>query len=156
MSYIPLATVTLGGSDADILFSNIPATFKDLVLTFTASTTNGVAVRVRPNSDAANGSTVYMYGTGSAAASSTNSAIDLFYTDSSSTYSGTLHFMDYAATDKHKTILCRSGAGSSASGNFVWAYAQRWASTSAISSLLIVTSSSTMAAGSTLSLYGVV
>lgn len=156
MSYIPLATVTLGGSDADILFSNIPATFKDLVLTFSASTSNGVGVRVRPNSDASNGSSVFMYGTGSSTASSTASVIDLFYTDSSSTpYSGTLHFMDYAATDKHKTILCRSGAGSSASGNFIWAYAQRWASTSAINSLLVITSSNTMAAGSTLSLYGV-
>lgn len=156
-TYTALATVTLGGSDNEIIFNSIPGTYRDLIVVFDgATTTVNVALRIRPNSDSANGNSVYMYGTGSSAASGTASNMDFFYTDSTSRYSGVLQIMDYSATDKHKTMLVRTGAGSSDPNNFVWAFAQRWASTSAITSLQLITSSSTITAGSTFSLFGIV
>ena len=156
-TYTPLATITLGSAASTVTFSNIPTTgYRDLVLAFQVSTTAaGVGIRFRPNSDSANGSSVYMYGTGSGQASGTASVMDIIYIDSTSVYSGTLQLFDHAQTDKHKTALVRSGSGSSAGGNFVWAFAHRWASTTAVSSFQLVTSSSTMTAGSTFSLYGI-
>ena len=70
MSYIPLATVTLGGSDADIVFSNIPATFKDLVLVIAGTSDNNTGLYLRFNGDTgSNYTTVGMYGNGSSAIS---------------------------------------------------------------------------------------
>jgi hypothetical protein len=56
---------------------------------------------------------------------------------------------DYSTTDKHKTNLIRVG---SASGR-VFAYAQRWAQTTAINSVSIRTNQ-TFSVGTTFSLYG--
>jgi hypothetical protein len=60
--------------------------------------------------------------------------------------------MDYSATDKHKTVLVRSNAASTG----VEAIAQRWASTAAITSILVFPSTGSWAAGGTFSLYGIV
>lgn len=157
-TYTPIASVTLTSATSSVLFNNLPTTgFRDLVLTFQASTTAaGVGVRFRPNSDAGNASSVYMYGVNaSTVASSTASVMDIFYTDATTPYSGTLQIMDYARTDKHKTALIRSGSGSSTNGSFVWAFAHRWASTAPITSFELVTSSSTLTAGSTFNLFGI-
>jgi hypothetical protein len=59
--------------------------------------------------------------------------------------------MDYSATDKHKTVLSR--ANNAANG--VTAIAGRWASTSAITSIVLTFQSSSLATGSTVALYGV-
>jgi FAD/FMN-containing dehydrogenase len=64
----------------------------------------------------------------------------------------TVQVMDYTATDKHKTALVRSN--NAAFG--VEAHAVRYASTSAVTSLLVFPSSGNWAAGGTFSLYGVV
>jgi hypothetical protein len=61
-------------------------------------------------------------------------------------------FMDYSATDKHKTVLNRSN--NAAITTFGWA--SRWANTAAITSIAIdTTSAGVFAAGSTFSLFGV-
>jgi hypothetical protein len=63
------------------------------------------------------------------------------------------HIMDYSATDKHKTVLARSNDASMVT----YASASRWASTNAITSILIDPDSTTqIAVGSTLSLYGII
>jgi hypothetical protein len=60
--------------------------------------------------------------------------------------------MDYSATDKHKTVISRgNGPDFEISGT-----AARWPSTSAITSVAARAGASTFAAGSTLSLYGVI
>jgi hypothetical protein len=159
-TYVSLATITLGSTEADIVFSSIPATYRDLILVANFSVTAsspGVAVRIRPNSATTNFSEVVMYGTGSGSGTSSTSSsnIDLNYTDATSAQTAIAQFMDYSATDKHKTILRRSGSGASGS-NYVWAAAGRWADTTAITSIQLITSSSTLTSGSTFSLFGIV
>ena len=155
-TYVPLATITLASTDSEIVFSSIPATYRDLVLVGNfAASANGVAIRIRPNSATTGFSEVVMYGTGSGSGvSSTSSNIDLNYSDTTAQQVAIAHIMDYSATDKHKTILRRSGSGASGS-NYVWAAAGRWASNDAINAIQLITSSSTLAIGSTFSLYGV-
>ena len=62
----------------------------------------------------------------------------------------TASFMDYSATDKHKTVLIRANHP----GETV-ACAGRWANTAAITSITINTAS-TFVIGSVFSLYGIV
>jgi hypothetical protein len=59
--------------------------------------------------------------------------------------------MDYSATDKHKTSLIRGNDA----GAEVIAHAQRWASTSAVTSVRALITANNFASGSTFSLYGI-
>jgi hypothetical protein len=155
-TYTPLATVTLGSSASSVTFSNIPATYRDLILVPRWIGTGGVALRIRPNSDSGNATSVNMRGNGSTTGSGTGTTIEFAYADGGGDYVGTVQFMDYSATDKHKTVLTRSSNGDLSGTNYVWAFAARWASTSAMTSLVLIQSSGNIAAGSTFNLYGVI
>jgi len=158
-TYTPLATVTLGSSASSVTFSNIPATYRDLVLVSNSRLSSGAGqLFYRFNSDVgSNYSFVWMSGNGS----STNSAsitTSLIFTsnnindstDNWSTY--TLNLLDYSATDKHKTALLKSdNSAISAIRN-----ASRWANTSAINNITVNTSGGTFVSGSNFSLYGVI
>jgi apolipoprotein N-acyltransferase len=58
--------------------------------------------------------------------------------------------MDYIATDKHKTMLSRSSYRNIQTR----AWALRWANTGAVNSVIVDADGSSLAAGSTLDLYG--
>lgn len=161
-TYTALATVTLGGSDSEIIFGSIPATYRDLVLVIQArgTITTFTNVQVQFNSDTgSNYSTVAMYGTGSSAASYSETATNITLeqiarsSDTSGVFTPIItQVMDYSATDKHKTVLTRNS--STVSGNVV-ALASRWASTSAITSIRMFPFGGSFATGSTFSLYGI-
>ena len=91
-----------------------------------------------------------MFGNGSTTASNTESRI-VGATSNTSSSTMILQIFDYAATDKHKTFLLRSDKSSN-----TIAYAARWAQTTAITSLVLVPETSTLSAGSTFNLYGVI
>jgi hypothetical protein len=148
-TYTPLATVTLGSSASSVTFSSIPATYRDLILVSSPLHPSDAGILLRPNNSASDGSNVYMFGNGSITASGPESRI-LAGTANTSTSTMILQIFDYAATDKHKTFLLRSDKSSN-----VIAYAQRWAQTTAITSLVLVPESSTLSAGSTFALYGI-
>jgi hypothetical protein len=154
-TYTPLATVTLGSSAASVTFSSIPATYRDLILVITAR--NNVAatqpMSVRPNNDTGNGSRVVMFGDGSSTGSGADSSLVLGTLPTSTGQYNQFHLdvFDYAATDKHKSMLSRARWAAVA----VDAQALRWASTSAITSLVFVSAGS-FDVGSTFSLYGVI
>jgi hypothetical protein len=64
------------------------------------------------------------------------------------------NIMDYSATDKHKTILSRSN---DKSGDAVWANANRWASTNAVTSIEVYTGTArSYTSATTVTLYGIV
>lgn len=157
-TYDLIASNVLTSSASSVTFSSIPATYRDLVLVMqpsASSSNSGMAGRVN-NDSGSNYNIVRMYGTGSSSASNSYTAQSSFDFGNSSAADGDLHiiqFMDYSATDKHKTILCRFN---NAAGGFpsVWAYAQRWANTAAINTIVI--SSGTIGSGSTFYLYGIV
>ena len=148
--------MTLGSSVTSVTFSSIPATYRDLILITDGSVTvSAQNLRLRFNADSGNNYTgVLMFGTGSSTGSVSYPAgpqVDvggLFTTQTNVITS----IMDYSATDKHKTILSRY----SNAGNEVGAFASRWASTSAITSLQAFISGNAFVSGTTLSLYGVI
>ena len=156
-TYTALATVTLGSSASSVTFSSIPATYRDLILV--ANGTIGLSsdnVILRFNSDSgSNYSNVVMVGFGTSsvesAASTTTSIVRATAGNIQST--NIWNIMDYSATDKHKTVLSRSGTNSSTS---VSAAAERWANTAAITSIYVAALSTTLSAGHTFSLYGVI
>ncbi len=162
-TYTALATVTLGGSDSEIIFSSIPGTYRDLIVVCQArgTITTFTNVQMRFNSDTgSNYSTVAMYGTGSSAASYSETATNITLeqiarsSDTSSVFTPIVaQVMDYSATDKHKTVLTRN---SSTLSGAVAALASRWANTAAITSITLYPFSGSFATGSTFSLYGVI
>jgi len=153
-TYTPLATVTLGSSAASVTFSSIPATYRDLifVLSGVVSAGAGEVIRVNFNGDTTSGnySAVFANGDGSNTASGTEARrFGLMYASRSQTVAS---FMDYSATDKHKTYLSRTGGAS----NAFEMIAGRWANTAAITSFRVFPDANGFASGSTLSLYGVI
>ena len=153
-TYIALATETLSGSDASITFGSIPSSYRDLVLVAQVPGHSGVAqVYLRYNGDNTSSYTnVYMRGTGSAAQTGSDSVtLNYLFNYAPVDAVAITQIMDYSATDKHKTILTRTNMPSTATV----AYAARWPSTAAITSIEVFTNAGTLDAGSTLSLYGI-
>lgn len=152
----PLANITLGSTAATVTFSSISGSYRDLrlVVTYGASTNVGAYIRFN-NDSASNYNYVYMSGNGSTTSSSSAAATYTYlsYANATSTTQAfiTADILDYVATDKHKTVLSRGNNASVASD----AFAGRWASTAAITTLVVYPDNSTFAAGSTFALYGI-
>jgi hypothetical protein len=149
-TYTPLATITLASTDSEIVFTSIPATYRDLVLVVGGKATSAGAFNVILNNDTGNGSRVFALGNGSTTSSSTAATLAVLEMGSDET-TGIVHIMDYSATDKHKTLLARGGSA----GGVTIMMAGRWASTSAVNSIKLNRGSSSFAVGTTLSLYAI-
>lgn len=159
VTYTPLANITLGSAASSIVFGSIPATYQDLVIVFIGTGSTDLAGRLRFNNDSSgvyghqrlsgNGSTVVSQNLGSqtsgfisvTSVATTTSALQM-----------NLDIFDYAQTDKHKTYLSRANNASNATE----AIALRWANTSAINQISILTSTGNWATGTTAALYGIV
>ena len=156
-TYIPLATITLSTTDASIVFSSIPATYRDLVLVFRGdgNVPGGADISIRLNGDTgANYNRVFMIGNGSTTASGANSNVnemDALSVANGRQISLLINIMEYSATNKHKTVLTRDND----SGFQVGARAFRWANTAAVTSVTMFTSAGSFISGSTFSLYGI-
>lgn len=153
---VPLATTTLASSSATVSFSSISGAYRDLRLVVDMPTTpNSYAYFQLNNDTGANYNWVMMGGNGSSAfsVSGANDTKHQFTWDySNGKMWATVDFQDYSVTDKHKTSLVR---GNGTDYGVTTAWAQRWASTSAITSIKIYFASGNIQAGSTFSLYGV-
>ena len=161
-TYTALATVTLGSSASSVTFSNIPATYRDLIFVFAGTATaSATSSRFRMNGiTGSNYSFVRAGGNGSTTFSSapTDTYFPLVWSNSelSTTQSNAIvQIMDYSATDKHKTVLIRE-TNNNPSGPAVTMHAGRLDTTSAITSLTALVSANNFATGSTFSLYGVI
>jgi hypothetical protein len=160
-AYIPLANVTLSSSAATVTFSSISQSYRDLVLISQASSVTGtVAVLITINNDNSSNaySNIEMSGNGTAVATTAGdsyfyayAALSIPNMPSTSSWLGISNFMDYSATDKHKTILTRSNVA----GIGVNLLTSRYKSTSAVTSIKLAANGTSFAAGSTFALYGV-
>ena len=157
--YEHIATITLDSSASSVTFSSIPQGYRDLeLIVSTASDTGTNNVNIYLNSDTGNNYfDVTMNGDGSATESnSTTNRNEIRLTVGvnmgTSLVSFNVQFMDYSATDKHKTALERFSDGN----NFTLAGAHRWANTSAITNLEMAMQTNKFASGSTFDLYGIV
>ena len=122
------------------------------------TTSDFTATGLRFNSDTgANYTGVFMYGDGSSAQSGVTGAVSVLYPGASAQQFGisvpgqvVFNIMDFAQTDKHKSVLVRW----SRSDVRTDATAARWASTAAINSITIGFGGGDFAIGSTFSLFG--
>jgi len=158
-TYTPLANVTLGSAAASVTFSSISQSYRDLVLVCVpalVSGTNGMGARFNSDSGS-NYSYVFAAGDGSttwtAAGTQTQIAMTVYadLTTTLGTTISTLNIMDYSATDKHKTVLVRDSKASIGTSMT----ANRWANTSAITSIVLTPNSGSFATGSSFALYGI-
>ena len=156
-AWVPLATTTLSSSAASVTFGSIPSGYRDLVLACSGTTSVNATILARLNGDAGNNySWVYMRGNGSTAVSGANSSDTSILTGATAYWinasptNTVLQFLDYSATDKHKTVLCRNDGSTRASE----ATCSRWANTAAITQIAMTLTSGTFNTG-TFSLYGI-
>ena len=156
-----ISSQVLGSNTATVTFSNFSG-YRDLRLVIAGSMSTSASPAMRLNSDSTSGNyaVVAMWGTGSAAqsnSSTTQTQASLGWWAASPTVNTqfviTTDILDYAQTDKHKTYLCRASGASEEVG----AVAGRWASTSAVTTILVTgyNGNGVYGAGSVFSLYGI-
>jgi len=154
-AWVPLATTTLSSSASDITFSSISGAYRDLILVATGKSTSGTqdqGINFNADGTAGNYDCVIMWGNGSTYNSTTSTwLIDYYGSVTTDNNAATiLQIMDYSATDKHKTYLSRSNRAASG----VDAIIGRWNNDAAITSIKYFLIGGTLAAGTTVSLYG--
>lgn len=168
---IPIATTThTSGTTSTIEFSNVPQTYKHLVVVVaTAGVTSGSrgAIVLKFNDSTTgypyvstwtallNGSTSLDSGTiGSDISSGTPLSVNLL--SGQNTFGGTYYVFDYSKTNKFKAVLKVSGAATGVSADIIGSdlAAGAWENTAAITKVT-VNFQSNILPGSMVSLYGV-
>lgn len=156
-TYILLNQITLAAASSSVTFSNIPQNYGDLVLCINGSLSSSGVTQLNPNGDSANTnrSAVYMSGSVIAGASSgtlgAQNVRNIGSLNGTSRFNAEIQLMDYSATDKHKTFLIRYDDSAVATEAMV----QRYAVTTALTSLNLTTSGGNFTVGTTFYLYGV-
>jgi hypothetical protein len=164
--YDSIATVTVGaGGASTITFSSIPATYRHLqIRAINMKTASPSRVRIKFNGDntAANYNSHYLLGDGSnASAGYELSSSGGLLMGNNSSLIGTngaeglvIDILDYANTNKNKTVRSLSGFDANGSGN-IQLSSGSWSSTAAITSIVLSNDSVTTAQYSQFALYGV-
>jgi hypothetical protein len=157
-TYTPIASQTLASAAASVTFSSIPQGYTDLVLIGNPKLSASLDYKWYVNGDNTSGlySQTRLVGNGSTATSGRTTGANFLYLDftapaSSSVQTFIMNFQNYANTNTFKTVLVRYNDA----GTETAARVNLWRNTNAITSLTISTDSSTFAAGSTFSIYGI-
>jgi hypothetical protein len=157
MTYTLIDSEVLASSATSVTFDSLDtlaADYRDLIIVVEGlGTVSSQPLEIRFNGTSTNYNYVRMLGNGSSASSLSASSVDsIFFAQIKDTARGfgIVQIFDFSQTDKHKSVLTRSNL---AVLN-VQAHAGRWADTSAITSVTIL-SSSLIAATSTFYLYGI-
>lgn len=150
-TYIALATTTLSTSQNSITFGSIPSTYSDLILVFEGLGTGDGYMRIYPNNDTGNGSSITLSGPGSSqTGSGTFSPLTWGPFNSTTRTQAVLQIMD-SSSSKYKTILTSEFESSTQ----VSLRASTWSNTSPITSLVCQAMTANMGSGTTISLYGI-
>lgn len=160
-TYEPIASTTLGSAAASITFSSVSSAYTDLRLVFvgTESTTGLNYANLRFNSDTgSNYSFTYITGSGTAAASATNSSTTLIRLNEwglSSTIPSmvTVDIFSYAGST-YKTTLSTCAEDYNGSG-MIESKIGLWRNTAAITTITLVNTASNFAIGTRATLYGI-
>jgi hypothetical protein len=154
-TYILLSTINLSNNVADVIFSGIPATYRDLVLVINGQVafSGQVEMELYLNNDTVGGNYrhVFMEGGGSGSGGSglvTGSPIVMSNTRSSHV----IQIFDYSTTDKHKTMLISDDLPS----HRVRRGATKWLSSAAVNSIRLTDNGGVnISSGTTFNLYGI-
>jgi hypothetical protein len=161
-TYTPIATYTVPSATASYTFTSIPSTYTDLVLVANGATAAASNINVRVGNGSVDTATNYSYtvlnGNGSSATSTRYSNQGQYQVSNEDAYWDTtvsgliiVNFQNYANTSTYKTMLGRANKASLG----VSASVGLWRSTSAINTIFFGGSSQNLAAGTTLTLYGI-
>jgi len=166
-SYSSIATQTVGsGGASSITFSSIPSTYTHLQIRYIAKDARTVGnaasqVYIRYNSDsgtnyavhelAGDGTTASAYG---AASGTSNYAVIGDATSGSYTGLGIIDILDYANTNKNKTMRALSGNDLNGSGS-IKLTSGLWMNTAAINTITLTPLSTPFSQYSSFALYGV-
>jgi hypothetical protein len=162
-SYESIATVTIGGGGAtDVTFTSIPGTYTHLQVRATMlNASNLFSIKLRFNGDTAtNYSAHQLFATGSTVGAGAETSVDIALIGvgavNTASYTGAMitDILDYANTNKYKTVRSLSGADGNGSGQLKLASAG-WRSTSAITSIFINADGSTFNQYTQFALYGI-
>ncbi len=159
-TYTALAHTTLSNSSSQVIFSSIPNTYKDLIITVRAKNNgSGTVTRWQFNSDTGANYSIQMV-TGEqnavvAIRSSTTWIEPHYYSDLDNSWSSSLMFqiLDYSATNKNKSCLIRNAQVATERGALM--AAARWGSNNAINSIRIFLNTGAFDTGSSFALYGI-
>lgn len=157
-AYDSLATVNLSTATSSITFAGIPSGYKHLQMRIMEGFSgSGFNPKINFNSDTGtNYSWHYVLGDGSTASAGAGATQAFMYLNSNTAFpTPTVHIvdiLDYANTNKNKTIRVLDGFDANGSG-YVDLWSGNWRNTAAISSITI--SNGTFAANSSFALYGV-
>ena len=157
-TYSTIATTTLGSATPSYTFSSIPQTYTALVLIGVNATTSTTTIFMRFNSDSGNNySYTQMWGpNGSVPYTERQSNVNHINLHSSTATIGdsmfTADIMNYSGTSMNKTVLVKARDGQN-SRRYI--DAEVWRNTSAITSITLLADVNNMAAGTTLTLYGI-
>lgn len=152
-TYTPLAEITVTGTPSSVTFSSISGLYRDLVFRIRVGTSGSTDILYQFNSDttAANYPSVLMQGDGTSTFSGTASNNRIVSSSTAGDLTASLQIMDYSVTNKHKSLLIRGDTASIKT----YAFAGRWANTSAVTQVVFTPASGTFATGSTFALYGI-
>jgi hypothetical protein len=162
-SYESIATITVGsGGQASAEFTSIPSTYTHLEVRFaSANATGSNRIRMQINSDTgSNYSTHLLLGDGSSAASVAGANTDKIAVGAAtggttSVFAvGVVSILDYANTNKYKTIRSLSGLDNNGTGE-VDLNSGSWRNTAAVTSLKLFWDTGNAAQYSSFALYGI-
>lgn len=166
-SFESIATYTSTGSAGDIEFTSIPGTYKHLQLRGILRTNDTGSFNNQPlrfNGDTASNYALHRL-RGDGANTTANGVVNIGSINdfmratgsgiASNIFSAAIvDILDYADTNKYKTIRVLNGQDDNGSGEIILV-SGLWRSTSAITSLKIFVSGGTAISGSTFALYGI-
>ena len=164
-AYESIATVTASGGESSLTFSSIPSTYTHLQIRYIArnqAASGDDPLDLQFNGDYTNSNykTHRLHGDGSSASADAysypigstangNGNANTYYTG------GVIDILDYANTNKNKTIRSLSGWDGNGSGQ-IYLISELWLNTAAINTIKIsLFSSGTLGQYSTFALYGV-
>ena len=159
-SYESISTVTVGsGGSTSIDFTSIPSTYKHLQIRGSANA-GDVDLNMQFNADTStNYNYHFLYGNGTSAvagASTSSSSLASFYASTTANIfgAGVFDILDYADTNKFKTMRALTGVDTNG-GVLIVFRSGAWRSTSAITSIKIFPASGSINQYSSFALYGI-
>jgi hypothetical protein len=150
-TYSQISSTTLGSTVSSVTFSNIPATYTDLVVIVTTTTGGDISYRINGDTGANYSQTIiYSYSAFNSTRSTNATSHYLNYGSNAGNFFATLNFNNYSNATTYKTSLLRDNANGATTDVMVGL----WRSTAAINSITF-TPPSSFAVGSTFNLYGI-
>jgi hypothetical protein len=160
----PLQVITVGAAASSVTFTNIPGTYSHLQIRMIGSMTSGGPddCRIQFNSDTGNNyARHYIVGSGSAASASGTAttsfgiiSANMLPSTASTFGAAVIDILDYANTNKYKTMRALGGYDANGSG-YVGLSSTLWQNTNAITSVKLYPTSSTFPQYSQFSLFGI-